>query len=127
MQEHDAGDRADSTNGLTRSWGPLPGRVTAAFSAHAPVCSFVVNPVIKADVLAAVQVGVVGDAVPLQGEKTEALLDRITDSSTFDNPRMILSTAYPAQLLQVSEFDTPVERKPTKAGDVRRGHRALLQ
>ena len=37
--------------GMERVWGPLPLECTAEFEAHAPVCSFVVRPVLDVDLL----------------------------------------------------------------------------
>ena len=50
--------------GMERVWGPLPLECTAEFGAHAPVCSFVVRPVLDVDLLEAVNRDVVGDAAP---------------------------------------------------------------
>ena len=74
---------------MERIWGPLPLKSTAEFGAHAPVCSFVVHPVLDADLLAVVKADVIGDAIPARDETHEKLRQRLSQSTAFDNPRLI--------------------------------------
>ena len=83
------GDRTGE--GMTRVWGPLPFDVTSAYHAHAPVASFVVRPVIEANLLAAVEEEVLRDALPAPGETRETLQQRLARSTAFDNPRLVHS------------------------------------
>jgi len=89
----DDGDGVDQEKigNLPRVWGPLPLAVTSAFRAHAPVRSFVVRPVLKADLLAAVEAEVLHGAIPAPDETREALLQRLQQSTPFDNPRIVFS------------------------------------
>ena len=75
--------------GMERLWGPLPLERTAEFGAHAPVCSFVVRPVLDVDLLEAVNRDVIGDAAPAHDETTETLRKRLAQCTAFDNPRIV--------------------------------------
>ena len=55
----------------------------------APVCSCVVHPVLDADLLAVVKAAVIGDAIPAHDETHEMLRQRLSQSTAFDNPRLI--------------------------------------
>ena len=79
------GDEARLCEGVERLWGPLPLERAAEFGAHAPVCSFVVRPVLDVNLLEAVNRDVIGDAAPAHDETTE------THSTAFDNPRIVVS------------------------------------
>ena len=75
--------------GVERVWGPLPRERTAEFGAHAPVCSFVVRPMLDVCLLEAVGRDVIGDAAPAHDETPETLLERLARCAAFDNPRII--------------------------------------
>ena len=88
--DYDTDDEAERpVAGLTREWGPLPLEVTTAVRAHAPVGSFVVRPVLDAELLAAVEAEVVSDARPAPDETPESLQQRLARSTVFDNPRLV--------------------------------------
>ena len=76
---------------VERVWGPLPLECTAEFGAHAPVCSFVVRPVLDVNLLEAVNKDVIGDAAPAHDETPETLRQRLAQSTAFDNPRIVYS------------------------------------
>ena len=71
------GDEERLWEGVERLWGPLPLEHAAEFGAHAPVCSFVVRPVLDVDLLEAVNRDVVGDAAPAHDETLETLRQRL--------------------------------------------------
>ena len=48
------GDEERLSEGVERLWGPLPLERAAEFGAHAPVCSFVVRPMLDVHLLEAV-------------------------------------------------------------------------
>ena len=75
--------------GVESVWGPLMLDTTAKLGAHAPVCSFVVRPVLEATMLAAVKAEVMGDAIPAHDETRAMLLQRLAQSTAFDNPRLV--------------------------------------
>ena len=85
------GDEERLGEGVERVWGPLPLKITDKFGAHAPVCSFVVRPVLDAHVVERVQADVVGDAMPAHDETPEMLRERLAQSTAFDNPRLVNS------------------------------------
>ena len=69
----------------------MPLECTAEFGAHAPVCSFVVRPVLDVDLLEAVNRDVIGDAAPAHDDTAETLRQRLVHSTAFDNPRIVVS------------------------------------
>ena len=85
------GDEERLREGVERLWGPLPLERTAEFGAHAPVCSFVVRPVLDVDLLEAVNRDVIGDAAPAHDDTAETLRQRLAHSTAFDNPRIVCS------------------------------------
>ena len=76
--------------GVAKLWGPLPLESTAKFGAHAPVCSFVVRPVLDADLVAEVMAEVGGDAIPARDETHARLRQRLKQSTSLDNPRIVV-------------------------------------
>ena len=76
--------------GVSKLWGPLPLESTAKFGAHAPVCSFVVRPVLDADLVAEVMAEVGGDAIPARDETHARLRQRLKQSTSLDNPRIVV-------------------------------------
>ena len=85
------GDEERLGEGMERVWGPLPLECTAEFGAHAPVCSFVVRPMLDVHLLEAVEKDVIGDAAPAHDETLETLRVRLAHSTAFDNPRIVVS------------------------------------